>query len=508
MRELPPAARLYILGVSLAGPIALIAVAAADPVRPDLMTAAFIGLAAVAAARVIKLGARAHLGVSHPFIFAALLLQGPAIGAAVAVASILSSGFLKPQRMRPHQILFNFGVAVLSTIVAWLAYCEVLGLAPAAELEQAAAPVLVMSGAFFVVNSGLVSVAIGLSRRSSVWQVWRDSSLWSAPSFIAGGILGLLIVHFSRVVGTVTLLYAMPFCYLIYTSNRHYMGRMEEKRRRIVAIEQMNLELESKVRERTDELMQLNEQLRQASQHKSEFLSNMSHELRTPLSAILGYADLMLGGRVGPLQPRQEEFIADMRASGAHLKTLIDEILDHAKIEAGMMKLCRQRCDASSLVSEAVSMVQVLAANKSLDLVVEDDGKVGDITADPVRVRQILWNLLSNAIKFTPAGGRVGVSLTRDATQVRMAVWDTGTGIPADAIAELFEPFRQVDGSHSRQHEGTGLGLALVKRFVEMHGGVVDVSSERGRGSRFEIALPDGAAAAATGADTPVTAVA
>jgi two-component system, cell cycle sensor histidine kinase PleC len=228
----------------------------------------------------------------------------------------------------------------------------------------------------------------------------------------------------------------------------------------------------------------------QASKSKSAFLANVSHELRTPLNAINGFSEMLISEIFGPLgDPRYKDYASDILTSGQHLLEMINDILDMAKIEAGKMTINTRPIDPVDPVDAAVRMVRHRAEDAGVNLTLEA-GDLPMIEADHRAVRQMMLNLLSNAIKFTDAGGRVAVSLTRKEGFVRIAVRDTGVGIPKEALPRLGKPFEQVRETADRNYEGTGLGLALTKSFAEMHGGRMSIASEPGKGTLVAIYLP------------------
>jgi len=238
-----------------------------------------------------------------------------------------------------------------------------------------------------------------------------------------------------------------------------------------------------------DEVGRLTVQLAAASRHKSEFLTNMSHELRTPLNAVIGFSDVLDQGMVGKLNPKQEEFVRDIRASGKHLLDLINDILDLAKVESGRMELMTSTFDLPASLESALALVRERATRHRIELALQVDD-VGEIVADERKVRQVVVNLLSNAVKFTPEGGRVSVAARRGASGIEIAVSDTGVGIAPEDQAKVFEEFQQVGKDSARRQEGTGLGLALARRFVELHGGTLRLQSAPGAGSTFTFTLP------------------
>lgn len=224
---------------------------------------------------------------------------------------------------------------------------------------------------------------------------------------------------------------------------------------------------------------------------RSEFVSNMSHELRTPLNAIMGFAKLMAHGKVGPVSPQHQEFLGDILTSSNHLLQLINDVLDLAKVEAGRMEFRPEAIDLSQLVGEVCNILRAVAAAKQIRIDSVVDPACTDLAIDPAKLKQVLYNYLSNALKFTGEGGRVCFrALPEGSTHIRLEVEDSGIGIHADDLPNLFTEFRQLDSSASKKYQGTGLGLALTKRIVAAQGGTVGVASTPGRGSTFYAVLP------------------
>ncbi|MGH7310792.1 MAG: sensor histidine kinase, partial [Candidatus Rokuibacteriota bacterium] len=240
-----------------------------------------------------------------------------------------------------------------------------------------------------------------------------------------------------------------------------------------------------------DELGRLYRELETASRHKSEFLASMSHELRTPLNAIIGFSEVLQERMFGDLNDKQAEYVDDIIASGRHLLALINDILDLSKVEAGHMELDLTRFDLPLALESTLALVRERATRHGLRLEVAMDERVGPVVADERKIRQVLLNLLSNAVKFTPEGGWVAVRTAPVAGAVEIAVSDAGIGIAAEDQAAVFEEFRQVGSDTARKREGTGLGLTLARKFVELHGGRIWVVSEVGRGSTFTFTLPE-----------------
>ncbi len=235
------------------------------------------------------------------------------------------------------------------------------------------------------------------------------------------------------------------------------------------------------------------EQLAKVARLKDEFLANMSHELRTPLNSILGMTEALQDEIYGTVSDRQRKALNTVESSGRHLLALINDILDLAKIESGQAELVVDAVDVAAVCEAALRLVQPTAKKKAITVTFVHDPTVKIMMGDGRRIKQILINLLSNAIKFTPEERSIGLEISSaycSTPAVQLVVWDTGVGIADDARLHLFEPFVQVDSTLSRRYEGSGLGLALVQRMAELHGGTVDVESQVGAGSRFTVTLP------------------
>jgi len=238
-----------------------------------------------------------------------------------------------------------------------------------------------------------------------------------------------------------------------------------------------------------NEIQDKSRQLQVASQHKSEFLANMSHELRTPLNAVIGFSEVLQQRMFGELTDKQAEYVNDIHASGAHLLSLINDILDLSKVEAGRMELDVTPFSVLMAIDNALTLIKERAGRHGIALECNIDPAVGDISADERKMKQILLNLLSNAVKFTPDGGKILVTANSIAGGVEISVTDTGVGIAPEDCAAVFEEFKQVGQQSDAKAEGTGLGLALARKFVELHGGKIGVTSEIGKGSKFTFSL-------------------
>jgi PAS domain S-box-containing protein len=228
----------------------------------------------------------------------------------------------------------------------------------------------------------------------------------------------------------------------------------------------------------------------QANRTKSEFLANMSHELRTPLNSIIGYSQILNQNLSGNLNEKELKYSHNILNSGEHLLELINSILDISKVEAGRMEYEPEMVNLPETIDDVIGLVKPLAMKKSIDIRFINNSAIAEVWADRVKFKQILHNLFSNAIKFTPEKGEVKIYLSTGDDTARISVVDTGIGIPAEKLEDIFDPFKQVNSSSSKEYEGTGLGLSLVKKYVEMHDGEIRVESEEGAGSTFTFTLP------------------
>ncbi len=355
---------------------------------------------------------------------------------------------------------------------------------------------------------------------SSLWMVWYLTNT-AAAAFVAGGRAAawvavanctaylLLLVLLGEIRGLdqalgaalirLALLYIASFFFLrgiadLRGKRLKIRELARDRRRQLEELQRLTAALDRQARELAD----ANLRSRSASRAKSQFLANMSHELRTPLNAIIGFSEILGAKLGGELEPRYVRFLKNILDSGRHLLGLINDILDLSKIEAGKMELSLEKVSLADVAHGVRSVMLGIVGRRGIELEVELAEELPPIVADGPKVKQILYNLISNAVKFSPDGSTVRTAvrpLPAEASLLRVPsaeiqVTDQGIGIsPEDQIA-IFEEFRQVDGEVTRAHGGTGLGLALVRRFAEMHGGIVDLESAPGRGSTFTVCLP------------------
>jgi len=276
--------------------------------------------------------------------------------------------------------------------------------------------------------------------------------------------------------------------------NARQIQRMSGKEKIILlAIEDITerRKVEKGLEKAHEELEELTTELKRTARAKSEFLANMSHELRTPLNSINGFSEVLYDEIFGPLNEKQKKYVNNVLVSGKHLLLLINQILDMAKVEAGKMKLALSILPTKSLLNEISLLVADMVRKKNLQMVLEIPEDLPDIEADELKVKEIIYNLLSNAVKFTPEGGVIGMRAKKAGPDIVIDVWDTGIGIAPENMGKIFEGFFRVDAPYSRVTEGTGLGLPLSKKMVELHGGELSATSEGlDKGTLIHFSLP------------------
>ena len=461
-------------------------------------------LAILAGARPVRFARfKTELTATHPFVLLAVAVLGPIEAMLIAVLGLSGVLFRPGRPMRPERTAFNLGAVICASAAAAWSF-----LAAGGEVGDAfwpnLLPLAAATAAYFLVNTGLVTIAIALQQRTPVVEVWRESFEWTAVSYFSGLTLAAAMMAALQAWGLWVLALAIPPCWLLLAFYKAHQEAIQEHERRVQEVEALNAELEQKVVHRTHELatalqgleaanrmlQDANRALTEASKAKSEFLANISHELRTPLNSVIGFSELMTDPNFGDLSPRQLEFLSDIRDSGEHLLALINDILDLSKIEAGKLEVHRQDVHVVELLRDSLSMLRPQAGKKRLRLEMRCDEDAA-ARVDPRLVRQVLVNLLSNAVKFTPEDGRVEAAARFEGNDLVVTVTDSGIGIPEDDQEKIFHEFYQVDGSYARKYQGTGLGLALVRRMMSLHNGAVTVTSRVGEGAAFQCVFPD-----------------
>ena len=493
----------YVASVDACALIAL-ALATARGWPEDPWTLSLVAaLAALAGLRPVRFPRfKTELSATHPFVLLAAAVLGPLDAMIVAVIG-LTGVFVRPgRRLDPMRTAFNLGAVTLASAAASWAFF-VTGGQVGGSLWVSFGPLAAATAAYFLVNTGLVTVAIAFQQHTPVMVVWRETFQWTAVSYFTGLTLAAVMIVALQAWGLWALALAIPPCWLLLAFYRAHRETMHEHERRVDEVCALNAALEQKVVERTHELAtalegleaanrmlsDANRALTEASQAKSAFLANVSHELRTPLNSVIGFSELLSDTNFGELSVRQREFLSDIRDSGEHLLALINDILDLSKIEAGKLEIHREDTDVAELVQDSMTMLRPQAGKKKLRVEARCELSVAAYV-DLRLVRQVLVNLLSNAVKFTPEDGRIEVAAYFEEDDLVLRVTDTGIGIAEEDQEKIFQEFYQADASYARRYQGTGLGLALVRRMMSVHGGSVTVTSRRGHGAAFQCVFP------------------
>jgi signal transduction histidine kinase len=511
----------YVVAVDVCALAAIAAGVAFDRGDDSIVLVLVAALAALAGARPVRFPRfKTELTATHPFVLLAVANLGPLEAMIVGLVGLTGVLIRPGRKLSVLRTAFNLGSVVLAAAVAAWAYVATGGQV-GGSLWTSFAPLATATGAYFLVNTGLVTLAITFQQRTPFLVVWRESFQWTAVSYFTGLTLAAAMLGALTAWGPWALAMGIPPCSLLLAFYRAHREAIQEHERRVLEVEALNADLERKVEVRTRELASAlegieganrmlsdaNRALTEASKAKSAFLANVSHELRTPLNSVIGFSELLTDPGFGDLSPRQREFLSDIRDSGEHLLALINDILDLSKIEAGKLDVNREPIEIAELVRESASMLRPQAAKKGLTLEIEADVS-GRADVDPRLVRQVLVNLLSNAVKFTPENGRVDLAASFEGDDLVLTVGDTGIGIPEPDQEKIFLEFYQVDGSYARKYEGTGLGLALVRRMMGLHNGTVSVSSRAEEGSRFTCVFPSCRVGSAAARTAPVSAAA
>jgi signal transduction histidine kinase len=471
-----PIAKIYIASILLLG---LASAVGADwrLLRPWEFLAV-LSVAVLASGMKVRLpGIFGTLSVNYLFILLGVadmtLGEALAIGCGSALVQCLWNA---KNRVRVVQAAFStMNVAVGVTV------CYAFYHMPLVQSLNHGTPLAMMAASllYFAMNTGGVATVISLTEGKSLLSTWRECYFWSFPFYLVAASLVWIVRSVDVRTQWLNVLVLFPVIYVIYYSYRMYMDNLEAGKKQI--------ELANALQKRTIEAL---EAAREASLLKTRFLASVSHELRTPLNGIVGFAELLYDGVVGPMNETQRECLADMLSCSNQLRLLIGQVLDLAKVESGKMNFTYEPVALPPLVDEVIGTLQTIAKSKQIEVVFHRSSQVDIVRTDEGRLKQILYNYLSNALKFTPNGGRVTVTVSlEDAESYRISVQDTGIGIAPEDIPRLFSEFGQL-GNAEKTKTGSGLGLAISKNIAEAQGGRVGVVSEVDRGSTFFVILP------------------
>ena len=442
-----------------------------------------------------------RITVADTFVFLTMLLFGGA--AAILVSALEGVAATLIISKRPRTILFNS--AILATSTFFTAAVLNLKFGPPARIIDNGfnyrffIAICLMALMQYAANTTLIAIEKASKIKESVWQTWRTYYLWTSVTYFAGasaaGIIAILIntYGFYAVVATVPIILIICFTYQTYLKNiEASLEQTEAARLHVEELSRYISELQRSEEARGHLLLRAERaraEAEAANRIKDEFLATLSHELRTPLTSLLGWSSVLREGK------RDEKVLTQgLEAIDRNARVqaqLIDDLLDVSRIVSGKLNLDVRPLDIASVARAAINVVQPAAEAKAISLDYWAQPGLGAISADSARLHQIIWNLLSNAVKFTPHGGKICVRVEQDGSDARVTVKDTGQGIEPEFLPRVFDRFRQADSSTTRSFGGLGLGLAIVRHLVELHGGTVSAQSDGiNKGATFSATFP------------------
>ena len=442
-----------------------------------------------------------RITVSDTFVFLTMLLYGGPAAVLVSALEGISATLIISKR--PRTVLFNSALLAISTCLKAAVLQWTIG-PPAKVIEKGFTDkfflaVCVMALFQYVANTSLIAVEKASQIKESMWTTWRIHYLWTSITYFAGasaaGIVAILIrtYGFYAVVATVPIIFIICFTYQMYLKNiEASVAQTTAARLHVQELSKYLNELQ-RSEEARGQLLVRAERARAdaeaANRIKDEFLATLSHELRTPLTSLIAWSGLLLDSA-----DDKKTLFEGLEAIDRNARVqaqLIDDLLDVSRIVSGKLKLDVGPLDLGCVARAAMSVVQPAADAKGVSLHYSSERGLGAISADSARLQQIIWNLLSNAVKFTPRGGKIIVRVEQDGSHARVTVQDTGQGVDPQFLPRVFDRFRQADSSITRTFGGLGLGLAIVRHLVELHGGTVAAESEGvGKGAKFSAAFP------------------
>ena len=442
-----------------------------------------------------------RITVADTFVFLTLLLYGGA--AAIVVSALEGIAATLIISKRPRTILFNSAILATSTFftvaVLYWRFGSPIQITSEGFTRKFFIPICVMALVQYIANTTLIAIEKANKINESIWNTWRTYYLWTSVTYFAGasaaGIIAILIktYGFYAIVATVPIILIIFFTYQTYLKNIEASVEQTEAAR--LHVEELSKYITDLQRseEAREQLLLRAERARTeaeaANRIKDEFLATLSHELRTPLTSLLGWSSVLREARRDEKVLNQGLEAIDRNARVQ--AQLIDDLLDVSRIVSGKLNLDVRPLDITSVVRAAINVVRPAADAKGILLDYWAEPGVGAICADSARLHQIIWNLLSNAVKFTPHGGRIHVRVEQDGSDARVTVKDTGQGVDAEFLPRVFDRFRQADSSTTRSFGGLGLGLAIVRHLVELHGGTVSAQSDGvNKGATFSATFP------------------
>jgi signal transduction histidine kinase/ActR/RegA family two-component response regulator len=451
------------------------------------------------AVRIPRVSGR--ITVADTFIFLTLFLYGGAAAVLMSTLEGVSSTLLISKR--PRTILFNSAILATSTFLTATALRWVIGPPTTIIATGFSASfflaVCVVAVVQYVANSGLIAVEKSYKVGESIWQTWKTYYLWTSVTYFAGASAAAIVASLIKTYGFYAVIATFPIVVIIYFTYQIYLKNIEASANQTEVARQHVEELSKYIEELHNseqargQLLLHAERARNeaeaANRIKDEFLATLSHELRTPLTSLLGWACVLRGNESDEALLKQG--LEAIERNARVQAQLIDDLLDVSRIVSGKLHLDVRPLDVSVVVQSAVTVVRPAADAKGITLESSIQPGLGAISADPARLQQIIWNLLSNAVKFTPQGGSIKIRLEQDGPHARVTVQDTGLGIDPEFLPRVFDRFRQADSSTTRSFGGLGLGLAIVRHLVELHGGTVWANSDGvGKGASFSAQFP------------------
>ena len=441
-----------------------------------------------------------RITVADTFVFLTMLLYGGP--AAVLVSALEGVAATLIISKRPRTILFNSAILATSTFcTATVLHLEFGSITAISQefTQNFFIAVCLMALVQYIANTVLIAIEKASKIKESVWNTWRTYYLWTSVTYFAGasaaGIIAILINRhgFYAVVATAPIILIICFTYQTYLKNiEASLEQTEAARLHVEELSRYITQLQRSEESRGQLLLRAERaraEAEAANRIKDEFLATLSHELRTPLTSLLGWSSVLREGK------RDEKVLAqgiDAIDRNARVQAqLIDDLLDVSRIVSGKLNLDVRPLDIASVARAAINVVQPAADAKNITLDYYAEPGLGAISADSARVHQIIWNLLSNAVKFTPHGGQISLRVEQDETDARVTVKDSGQGIDPEFLPRVFDRFRQADSSTTRSFGGLGLGLAIVRHLVELHGGTVSAQSDgASKGATFTVTFP------------------
>lgn len=471
-----------------------------DQINPQFAVLTFLVIcSSLIAVRIPKVSGR--ITVADTFIFLTLFLYGGAAAILMSALEGVCTTLLISKR--PRTILFNCAILASSTFLTATALTAIIG-RPTQIIGSGFSAsfflaICVTALVQYVANSGLIAVEKSFKVDESIWQTWKTYYLWTAVTYFAGASAAAIVASLIKTYGFYAVIATFPIVLIIYFTYQIYLKNIEASaiqtevaRRHVEELSTYVAELQRSEEARGQLLLRAQRarvEAEAANRIKDEFLATLSHELRTPLTSLLGWACVLRG-------PERDEALLNQGLEAIERNArvqaqLIDDLLDVSRIVSGKLHLDVRPLDISSVIQAAINVVRPAADAKQIALEYWAQPGLGAISADPGRLQQIVWNLLSNAVKFTPYRGSIKVRLEQEGTHAKVTVQDNGLGIEPEFLPSVFDRFRQADSSTTRNFGGLGLGLAIVRHLVELHGGTVWADSEGGgKGATFSAMFP------------------